>query len=224
MENLSGKTFNRLVVVNFIKINKQGSRLWECKCTCGNIKLVTTANLNAGRIKSCGCLREEGSYKHGYSSKQKHPLYQVYQDMKGRCYSQTHHAYLDYGDRGVTICKEWVTDVTVFISWALANGYKKGLEIDRIENNGNYSPDNCRFVTHLINGRNKRLLFKSNKTGYCGVSLKKISGKFEAKCNSKHIGTFCNKIDAAVARDVYVNNEKLGLPLNFIQPLRGIIS
>ena len=93
-------------------------------------------------------------YKHGYY---KHPLYaNVYFNMKRRCYDSKTWNYKNYGGRGIRVCNKWNNDVVKFIEWALINGYGKGLQIDRINNDGDYSPDNCRFVTPKENSNNRR--------------------------------------------------------------------
>lgn len=85
------------------------------------------------------------------------PLFNVLSKMHYRCENENHSEYKDYGGRGITVCEEWAMDnAQAFISWALENGWKKGLEIDRIDNDKGYSPDNCRFVTRSENCRNKR--------------------------------------------------------------------
>lgn len=84
-----------------------------------------------------------------------HPLYQVFHNMKYRCYNKNYPYYHHYGLRGITVCSEWIDDVRAFIEWSEKNGYKKGLQIDRRDNNDGYSPDNCRFVTRRDNLRNR---------------------------------------------------------------------
>ena len=91
--------------------------------------------------------------KHGESFTK---LYYMWHSIKNRCLNANAQTYKDYGGRGITICPEWTNDYTIFRDWALTNGYQEGLEIDRRDNNGNYNPENCRFVTHKINGRNRR--------------------------------------------------------------------
>lgn len=93
------------------------------------------------------------AHRHGLSD---HPLAHVRNSMYQRCYNPKHHAYKDYGGRGIVICDEWLGSYDKFINWALKNGYKRGLSIDRIDNNQGYSPDNCRFVTMKENARNRR--------------------------------------------------------------------
>lgn len=111
-------------------------------------------------------------------------IYGVWQGMKGRCYYPNHKHYKNYGGRGITICDKWLNDSCAFISWALENGYKEGLTIDRIDNNKGYSPDNCRWITNKENCRNMRKchiveLFgkKKNWQTWCeelGISKKSI--------------------------------------------------
>jgi hypothetical protein len=155
-----GKSFHYLTVVSDVGLRKVGSQgLYSvlCVCKCGKTKVCSLSELKAGRKGSCGCYRQENSKKmfekHGIA---KHPLYSVWFQMISRCTKPSHPKYLDYGGRGITVCDEWKNNVTVFYDWAMANGWKKGLENDRIDNNGNYEPSNCRFVTRRINCRNKR--------------------------------------------------------------------
>lgn len=95
--------------------------------------------------------------KHGMASKGKiHPLYRVWASMKSRCYNKKYHNYSDYGGRGIIICDAWINNYEIFHNWAIENGYKKGLSLDRENNNGNYEPSNCRWVTNKIQSRNRR--------------------------------------------------------------------
>lgn len=91
--------------------------------------------------------------KHGLSG---HPLYGVWHGMKSRCNNSNNYNWKHYGKRGIDICDQWSNNLIAFVEWALANGWKKGLQIDRKDNNGNYNPDNCRFVTAKVNMNNKR--------------------------------------------------------------------
>lgn len=91
--------------------------------------------------------------KHGL---RKHPLYNVWWNMKTRCYRKNYKQYKDWGGRGIRVCEKWINNFVSFYNWAIKNGHAKGLVIDRIDNNGNYEPSNCRFVTRAISGQNKR--------------------------------------------------------------------
>ena len=102
---------------------------------------------------SCPKGKNHYRYKHGLS---KHPLYFAWQDMKQRCYNKNRRQYKHWGGRGITVCNEWLHDFKVFYNWSIENGYKKGLQIDRIDNDGNYEPNNCHFVSQAENNRNSR--------------------------------------------------------------------
>lgn len=146
-----GDRFNKLT---FIKFNGKdpiyGDHLGIFKCDCGNTKSIALKNVRLGRTKSCGCLR--GVDRNGES---KTKIYSVWKNMHYRCKNKKCIQYKDYGGRKITICKEW-DNFLIFKKWALANGYQDGLTIDRIDNNGNYKPSNCRFVTMAIQLNNKR--------------------------------------------------------------------
>lgn len=128
----------------------------ECICECGVSGRVREDSLKRGGSLSCGCLQHEMlskiAYRHGEHTT---PLYHVWASMKARCLTTTHHAWPDYGKRGITVCEEWMSFVP-FRDWAIKNGYKKGLILDRKDNNGNYEPDNCRWVTWVESNRNTR--------------------------------------------------------------------
>lgn len=122
--------------------NKNSS--WLCKCDCGKQTVVSAPNLKSGATRSCGCgLQEstiERSTKHGGRYIK---LYAVWIAMKDRCNNSNNKQFDDYGGRGIRVCKEWLDDFSAFQKWALANGYKEGLTIDRKDNDKGYSPNNC---------------------------------------------------------------------------------
>ncbi|MCK5607583.1 helix-turn-helix domain-containing protein [Candidatus Pacearchaeota archaeon] len=106
--------------------------------------------------KSCGCARSKNVTTHGLTrGGKKHPLFQILRNMKARCQNKNYISYHRYGGRGISICKEWLDDPQEFFTWGFANGWKRGLEIDRIDNDGGYSPENCRFTTRQQNCNNR---------------------------------------------------------------------
>ena len=154
-EDLTGKKFGRLTVIKKVGMNKNYISKWLCKCDCGNEIVVYRNNLsiNSTRTVSCGCWKKEHIVKH---NKHRTKLYTVYLSMKQRCYNSNNPAYSYYGGRGIKICDEWLNNFINFYNWSIENGYKDGLSIDRIDVNGNYEPNNCRWVTQKVQMNNTR--------------------------------------------------------------------
>ena len=154
--DLTGQRFGRLVVIKEAGRSSDGRVRWLCKCDCGNYTSTpSTKTLRNGTCRSCGCIERERPNKqtHGKSNTK---LFAVWNAMKQRCYNPNNRSYKNYGGRGITVCQEWKEDFQTFYDWAIANGYKKGLEIDRIDVNGNYEPDNCRWTNSKKNNNNRR--------------------------------------------------------------------
>lgn len=175
MNDLIGRKFGRLTVLERYPEKKRGYIQWVCKCQCGNIIVVRSDLLKSGNTRSCGCLskeihsmrcRELGLARATHK-KSNTRLYKIYANMKDRCYNKNNHAYKDYGLRGITICKEWLESFNVFYEWAINNGYEDNLTIDRKDNNLGYSPNNCRWITkteQCFNTRHNKFITYNNKT------------------------------------------------------------
>lgn len=161
-DNLLGKTFGRLTVVNLDNwYPKLKQSRWICKCICGNEVIVLGNNLKRGIAKSCGCLQKERASKantiHGGRGTR---LYGIWKGMRQRCNDKNNK---NYGGKGIRICKEWYNDFAIFREWALSNNYKSNLSIDRIDPNKNYTPNNCQWITRVentIKGNKERCLKK----------------------------------------------------------------
>jgi len=151
----TGERFGRLLVLGLSGLRGK-DRLCVVECDCGTIKDVVQSKLavKVKPIRSCGCLTKDNHYRtHGST---KHKFYPVWRAMIGRCYNKKNKSFVNYGGRGIDVCSEWSNDANRFINWLEDSNYKKGLEIDRIDNNKGYNPKNCRVVTHSENSRNRR--------------------------------------------------------------------
>lgn len=208
--DLTGQKFGKLNVINKAYV-KNKRHYWNCKCDCGNMTVVAVSKLTRGYTKSCGCLLGQN---HGLSN---HPAYGVWIAMKYRC---EHDTGRHYASKGIKVCDEWL-DMRNFAKWADENGFKKGLQLDRIDNDGNYDPSNCRFISLRENSLNKNRLRVDNSTGYWGVKIVKKNEKYDSYVGYKRkiyrIGSFHTAVEAALARDLYImtNFPEDGYPLNF---------
>lgn len=158
------------------------------------------------------------NFKHGMQS---HPLYGVWNNIKTRCYNPKTHNYSVYGAKGITLCDEWRHNFKGFYEWSITNGYQSGLTLDRKDSNIGYNPNNCRWVTPLIQQRNKSR-HRNSKSIYIGVYHQTWSNKVHflpmVRVDKKtiHLGSYSNEEEAAKIRDKYiVDNNLEGYKLNF---------
>lgn len=153
-----GMKFGKLTVIGpAYRHEKWNAYVSDVRCECGTVKPALIGRMLSGKTVSCGCHRDDqlkaGTNRtHGDS---KTVLYRVWCGMRERCQNEGHKTYEQYGGRGISVCPEWDASYEAFKEWALANGYKSGLEIDRADNSSGYSPENCRFVTHQENCNNR---------------------------------------------------------------------
>lgn len=214
-----GKVYGRLTVIGEFVTSKGNKKvLCECNCPDKTIRDYFLSNLKNGNTKSCGCYyRESLSINKKTHGKRDHPIYDVWTKMRQRCKNKNHKQYKDYGGRGIYVCDEWLHDFKPFYDWCISNGWEEGLEIDRENNDGNYEPNNCRFVTSQVNCCNRRLLNMSNKSGYCGVSFynRKWTSYVTYKNKKVRLGYYSIAQSAAFIRDKYCVENDIPLPLNF---------
>ena len=188
--DIANKRFGKLTVLEMCDYrDKHRKTLWKCRCDCGKELVVNGSALTSGNTKSCGCVHKEFmrnlSAKHNES---KSKLFQVWQSMKQRCSNKNSKSYKNYGGRGIRVCQEWCNDYIVFKTWAIENGYKEGLSIDRINNNGNYEPSNCRWTTRKVQNSNP------TRTHYIEYNGKIYTMKELSNLLGINYHTFANRI------------------------------
>lgn len=197
VNDLTGKRYGKLQVVERLEtIN--GETWYLCQCDCGNQHKASQSNLIKGHVLSCGVYGcKKTTRTHGMRQTD---IYKKYYDIHTRCNRKDNPLY---GGRGISVCEEWSgpNGFIAFVEWSMSHGYKEGLSLDRIDVNGDYCPENCRWTDMETQARNKRLL-PSNKTGYAGVYLK--DGKYAAQIRVDgkhlHLGSFATIEEAAKVR------------------------
>lgn len=187
MKDLTGKRFSRLTVLKDSGERTQCKRIiWLCQCDCGNTSKVRTDNLKSGNTKSCGCLQREWmscvgkkygpkygklyggpGFKHGDGKGVR--IYRIWNHIINRCYNSKAHNYKYYGKRGIQVCEKWRKSYLAFKEWGMKSGYQENLVIDRIDNDGNYEPNNCHWLTIVENAKKSQVERKSKARLFEGV-------------------------------------------------------
>lgn len=189
-KDLTGHKFGRLTVLQRVESDKNRKSKYLCRCDCGNEKVVLATELRNGHTKSCGCLHKETSTERIVSLNTTHGqtktrLYNILKGMKQRCYYPKSINYHDYGGRGITVCDEWLGEngFQNFYDWAYSNGYSDELSIDRIDNNGNYCPENCRWATieEQANNKRKNVLYSYNGET---LTLRRLAQKYNIRADT----------------------------------------
>lgn len=154
-DDSNGARYGKLTIIKtyYKKMKTRDRKFALCECECGNLTEVRFDCLTNNNTRSCGCMNTIDREKP--NSIRKHKLYRVYYGIKERCYNNKCKAYKHYGGRGIKVCDEWL-NYENFLSWSLTHGYKDGLQLDRINCNDNYEPNNCRWVDSSTNNYNKR--------------------------------------------------------------------
>lgn len=183
--------------------SKYKARYGLYKCFCGNEFKAQTAHIKSGHTKSCGCLTKS---QKGRSS---HRLYKTWSCMISRCYNKNIKPYKFYGERGIKVCDRWL-QFDNFIE-DMYSTFIEGLTLDRKDNNGNYEPDNCRWVTQKVQCRNQTKIPNHNSSGIVGVYFngKKWISNICVNNKTIYLGSFDDKEDALIKRDKYIIENKL---------------
>lgn len=185
--DISGNKFGRLTALK-VDHSDGHSNFWLCKCECGNLIVVRLQHLRQGMTKSCGCLQREICKTRGEKSKigertrthglSNHPLHNVWNGMKTRCYNRNHKYFHRYGGRGISVCDAWRDNFLDFYNWCVDHGYKNGMTVDRIDNDGDYKPSNCRLVDYVeqANNRSNTIYVIHNGKSYTISDICKLTG------------------------------------------------
>jgi len=181
---------------------------YMCRCKCGKLKRFSGKSLRNGDSKSCNCKKSTHKLTHGMT---KTRLHEIWIGMKKRCYNKNCKQYKWYGARGIKICENWNSSFIDFYKWSKENGYMENLELDRIDNDKGYSPENCRYVTTRENLLNRREIQSRNTSGYRGISRNESSfiSKITVNYKAYHIGSFNKISDAVEARNNFIIKNNL---------------
>ena len=199
-----GEKHHRLTILEiyYKQIKTQKISYAKCMCKCGNETHQKLTDIKSGRIKSCGCYKKDKAsetcikrnYKHGKGNLNNR-LYRIWCAMKSRCRNKSNIGYKNYGGRGIIVCDEWIADFEVFEKWSLENGYSNKLTIDRIDNNGNYNSENCRWVDYIVQANNTSI-HNSTITTITAFGETKHMQEWlkDNRCKIQHISTLYYRI------------------------------
>lgn len=153
LRDLSGQTFGKLKVLTRTESDKHGNARWLCRCECGAEKAIGSPELLRGKTKSCGCSQGKQPQT-AYGKRHGTRLYDAWRNMKARCYRESRPDFVNYGARGIQVCERWLNDFETFA--ADMGEPDPGMSLDRIDNDGNYEPSNCRWATKAEQNANQR--------------------------------------------------------------------
>lgn len=200
-DNLVGNIYGRLTVLEYVGKTKGRSSIWKCICECGEEVNILGRSLKAGATKSCGCLNRDTRTKHGWSKTYE---YEAWLNMKSRCYNLKNKSYKDYGERGIIVCNRWIDEKEGFYNFIEDMGLRpEDTSLDRINVEGDYTPENCRWADDGEQVRNQRVR-SSNKSGVRGACFRERNLKWYTKITvdgkTIYLGEFQTIEEAAIAR------------------------
>lgn len=205
---------SRLIMIKEdVKRDEHGCKFNRYKCKCGNTAILRAILVRSGTTKSCGCLSRETASKNNSTHRLRDTrLYSIWSSIKTRCFNKKASRYKDWGGRGILMCEEWKNDFKKFYDWAMSNGYSNRLVIDRENNDKNYEPNNCKWVTYRENNFNKRTTVMVNVDGE-KISLAKICEKhnknYKLVSGRIHKGWSLEKALFTPAKKIFTNVNKI---------------